>query len=196
MQQNLQEQANYINENFTKSTLNFSIQNDNLIFYVEKLFITDFLTFLRDDKNLSFKTLLDAFGADMLGLREPRFEVIYNLLSYKLNNRLTVKVALNDGDEVESASSVFSSAGWFEREAFDMYGIKFANHPDLRRILTDYDFEGHPMRKDFPLTGYKEVRYDESQQKVVYEDVKLMQEFRNFDFEMPWVGAKKAIQNN
>ncbi|MFM8186078.1 MAG: NADH-quinone oxidoreductase subunit C [Alphaproteobacteria bacterium] len=196
MQQNLQEQANYINENFTKSTLNFSVQNDNLIFYVEKLFITDFLTFLRDDQNLSFKTLLDVFGADMLGLREPRFEVIYNLLSYKLNNRITVKVALNDGEEVDSVSSVFSSAGWFEREVFDMYGIKFSNHPDLRRILTDYDFEGYPMRKDFPLTGYKEVRYDESQQKVIYEDVKLMQEFRNFDFEMPWAGAKKVIQNN
>ncbi|MFM6972054.1 MAG: NADH-quinone oxidoreductase subunit C, partial [Alphaproteobacteria bacterium] len=129
MQQNLQEQANYINENFTKSTLNFSVQNDNLIFYVEKLFITDFLTFLRDDQNLSFKTLLDVFGADMLGLREPRFEVIYNLLSYKLNNRITVKVALNDGEEVDSVSSVFSSAGWFEREVFDMYGIKFSNHP-------------------------------------------------------------------
>ncbi len=196
MQQNLQLQANYITENFTKTPINYLIQNDNLIFYVEKLFIIDFLNFLRDDSELSFKTLLDVFGADMLGIREPRFEVIYNLLSYKLNNRITVKVALNDGEEVESVSSVFSSAGWFEREAFDMYGIRFFNHPDLRRILTDYDFEGYPMRKDFPLTGYKEVRYDESQQKVIYEDVKLMQEFRNFDFEMPWLGAKKVIQNN
>lgn len=196
MQQNLQLQANYITENFTKTPINYLIQNDNLIFYLEKLFIIDFLNFLRDDSELSFKTLLDVFGADMLGIREPRFEVIYNLLSYKLNNRITVKVALNDGEEVESVSSVFSSAGWFEREAFDMYGIRFFNHPDLRRILTDYDFEGHPMRKDFPLTGYKEVRYDDSQQKVIYEDVKLMQEFRNFDFEMPWLGAKKVIQNN
>lgn len=196
MQQNLQLQANYITENFTKTPINYLIQNDNLIFYLEKLFIIDFLNFLRDDSELSFKTLLDVFGADMLGIREPRFEVIYNLLSYKLNNRITVKVALNDGEEVESVSSVFSSAGWFEREAFDMYGIRFFNHPDLRRILTDYDFEGYPMRKDFPLTGYKEVRYDESQQKVIYEDVKLMQEFRNFDFEMPWLGAKKVIQNN
>lgn len=196
MQQNLQLQANYITENFTKTPINYLIQNDNLIFYLEKLFIIDFLNFLRDDSELSFKTLLDVFGADMLGIREPRFEVIYNLLSYKLNNRITVKVALNDGEEVESVSSVFSSAGWFEREAFDMYGIRFFNHPDLRRILTDYDFEGHPMRKDFPLTGYKEVRYDDSQQKVIYEDVKLMQEFRNFDFEMPWSGAKKVIQNN
>ena len=196
MQQNLQLQANYITENFTKTPINYLIQNDNLIFYLEKLFIIDFLNFLRDDSELSFKTLLDVFGADMLGIREPRFEVIYNLLSYKLNNRITVKVALNDGEEVESVSSVFSSAGWFEREAFDMYGIRFFNHPDLRRILTDYDFEGHPMRKDFPLTGYKEVSNDDSQQKVIYEDVKLMQEFRNFDFEMPWLGAKQVIQNN
>ena len=151
---------------------------------------------MRDDAELSFKTLIDLFGADMLQIRSPRFEVIYNLLSYKLNNRITVKVAIDDGVEVPTVSKIFSSAGWFEREAFDMYGIIFTNHPDLRRILTDYDFEGHPLRKDFPLTGYKEVRYDENLKKVIYEDVKLTQEFRNFDFEMPWEGAKKAVQKN
>jgi NADH-quinone oxidoreductase subunit C len=124
----------------------------------------------------------------MLGIRSPRFEVIYVLLSYKLNNRITVKVALDDGQKNPTATKVFSAAGWFEREAFDMYGIEFASHPDLRRILTDYEFEGYPLRKDFPLTGYKEVRYDETQKKVIYEPVKLMQEFRNFDFEMPWAG--------
>lgn len=189
MKQDLFAQAAYIKENFTAAKPVEPISNGNLIIYVAAAEIVNFLKFLRDDANLSFKTLLDVFGADMLGIRAPRFEVIYNLLSYKLNNRITVKVALNDGEKVPTAIPVFSSAGWFEREAFDMYGIEFEGHPDLRRILTDYGFEGHPLRKDFPLTGYKEVRYDEAQKKVVYEPVKLPQEFRNFDFEMPWEGT-------
>jgi len=196
MFQDLQAQAEYIKNNFNEIIIVEPIENNNLMLLIDKNSLENFLMFLRDDKNLSFKTLLDVFGADMLGIRSPRFEVIYNLLSYKLNNRITVKVAIEDGVDIPSVTKVFSSAGWFEREVFDMYGIIFTNHPDLRRILTDYDFEGYPMRKDFPLTGYKEVRYDESQQKVIYEDVKLMQEFRNFDFEMPWLGAKKVIQNN
>jgi NADH-quinone oxidoreductase subunit C len=195
MIQNLEAQAKYIKENFADANVIEPIQHSNLIIYVAPEKIVEFLTFLRDDEKLSCKTLLDLFGADLLGLREPRFEVIYNFLSYKLNNRLTVKVALNDGEEVPTVTSVFSAAGWFEREAFDMYGIVFSDHPDLRRILTDYDFEGHPLRKDFPLTGYKEVRYDAEQKKVIYEPVKLMQEFRNFDFEMPWEGAKYALTN-
>ena len=189
MKQNLKAQAEYIKNNFAGATVAEPIAYDNLIIYVEAKEIVNFLKFLRDDKDLSFKTLLDVFGADLLGIRSPRFEVIYNLLSYKLNNRLTVKVALNEGEKVATVCEVFSTANWFEREAFDMYGIEFMNHPDLRRILTDYGFEGHPLRKDFPLTGYKEVRYDEQQKKVVYEPVKLMQEFRNFDFEMPWEGT-------
>jgi len=190
MKQNLKAQANYIKNNFAGATVAEPIAYDNLIIYVEAKEIVNFLKFLRDDKDLSFKTLLDVFGADLLGIRSPRFEVIYNLLSYKLNNRLTVKVALNEGEKVATVCEVFSTANWFERETFDMYGIEFMNHPDLRRILTDYGFEGHPLRKDFPLTGYKEVRYDEQQKKVVYEPVKLMQEFRNFDFETPWEGPK------
>ena len=196
MFQDLQAQAQYIKSNFENIAINEPIVNDNLIIYVDKNNLENFLIFLRDDQQLSFKTLIDVFGADMLGVRSPRFEVIYNLLSYKLNNRITVKVAIDDAVEVPTVSKIFSSAGWFEREAFDMYGIVFKNHPDLRRILTDYDFEGHPLRKDFPLTGYKELRYDEEQKKVVYEDVKLTQEFRNFDFEMPWEGVKKAVQKN
>lgn len=187
MKQNLLQQAEYIKEKFEGVTI-APIQNDNLIIYVAAEKIIKFLTFLRDDENLSFKTLLDVFGADMLGIRNPRFEVIYNLLSYKLNNRITIKVALNEGEKVATVAAVFSAATWFERETHDMYGIVFENHPDLRRILTDYDFEGHPLRKDFPLTGYKEVRYDPQQKKVVYEPVSLMQEFRNFDFDMPWEG--------
>ena len=196
MFQNLPAQAQYIKSNFENVHVIEPIANDNLISYVDKNYLENLLTFLRDDQQLSFKTLIDVFGTDMLGIRSPRFEVIYNLLSYKLNNRITIKVAIDDGIEVPTVSKIFSSAGWFEREAFDMYGIVFKNHPDLRRILTDYDFEGHPLRKDFPLTGYKEVRYDENHKKVVYEDVKLTQEFRNFDFEMPWEGVKKAVQKN
>ena len=196
MFQNLPAQAQYIKSNFADVKIIEPIANGNLIIYVDKNNLENLLTFLRDDEQLSFKTLVDLFGADMLGIRSPRFEVIYNLLSYKLNNRITIKVAIDDCVEVPTVSKIFSSADWFEREAFDMYGIVFTNHPDLRRILTDYDFEGHPLRKDFPLTGYKEVRYDEVEKKVVYEDVKLMQEFRNFDFEMPWEGVKKAVQKN
>jgi NADH-quinone oxidoreductase subunit C len=190
MIKDLQAQANYIKENFANVSLVEPIEYDNLIIYVKSEEIINFLKFLRDDKNLSFRVLLDVFGADMLGVRSPRFEVIYNLLSLKLNNRITIKVALNDGEEVATASTVFDSAGWFEREVFDMYGIIFSGHSDLRRILTDYGFEGHPLRKDFPLTGYKEVRYDDKEKRVIYEPVKLMQEFRNFDFEMPWEGTK------
>jgi len=193
MFQDLQAQAEYIKNNFKQIDVK-AIENNHLIIVVDKDSLENLLTFLRDDLNLSFKTLLDVFCADMLCIRSPRFDVIYNLLSYKLNNRLTVKVAIDDGVSVPSVTKIFSSAGWFEREVFDMYGINFVNHPDLRRILTDYNFEGHPLRKDFPLTGYKELRYDESQKKIVYEDVKLMQEFRNFDFEMPWEGVQEGIK--
>lgn len=196
MIKNLQAQADYIKNNFDGANVVEPIAFDNLIIYVTPEKIVNFLKFLRDDENLSFKCFIDLFGADMLGVRSPRFEVIYNLLSLKLNNRITIKVAVEDGEKLPSAVAVFEGAGWFEREAFDMYGIVFSGNPDLRRILTDYGFEGHPLRKDFPLTGYKEVRYDEDQKKVIYEPVKLMQEFRNFDFEMPWEGAKYALQGD
>ncbi len=189
MIKDLEKQKNYIKENFPSADVDLPIRNDNLIIYIKKEEIIEFLKFLRDSEELSFKILLDVFGADFLGIKSHRFEVIYNLLSLKLNNRITIKVKLDDGEEVETVSSVFSTANWFEREAFDMYGINFKNHPDLRRILTDYDFEGHPLRKDFPLTGYKEVRYDNELKKVVYQPVELMQEYRNFDLEMPWQGT-------
>ncbi len=188
MSNKLEQQAQYIKENFQGEITIPPIQNDNLIIYVDKNEIISFLEFIKNDSNLSFKLLLDVFGADFLGVKSPRFEVIYNLLSLKANNRITVKVAIEDQISIATASTVFSAAGWFEREVFDMYGIIFDGHQDLRRILTDYGFEGHPLRKDFPLTGYKEVRYDEKQKKVIYEPVKLMQEFRNFDFESPWQG--------
>lgn len=194
LQQNLQEQAKYIKKLLPKADVREPNEFGNLIIYIDAKDIVKALKALRDDKDLSFKMLLDVFGIDMLGVREPRFEMVYNLLSFKLNNRITVKVALNDGEKVDSVCEVFSCANWFEREAFDMFGIEFNNHPDLRRILTDYGFEGHPLRKDFPLTGYKEVAYDDKQKKVVYKDLELRQEYRDFDFEMPWQGTQYQIQ--
>ena len=191
MFQNLELQANYIKEKFPDLEVVSPTANNNLIIYSPKDKIVDLATFLRDEESLSFRVLLDVFGADMLTIRSPRFEVIYNFLSLKLNNRITIKVAVDENIEVPSLCSVFLSANWFERETFDMFGIKFTNHPDLRRILTDYNFEWHPLKKDFPLTGYQEVRYDEIKQKVVYEPVKLSQEFRNFDFDMPWFGPQQ-----
>jgi NADH-quinone oxidoreductase subunit C len=149
--------------------------------------IAKVLTFLRDDTTCLFKQLVDVCGVDYPG-RELRFDVVYHLLSMKHNQRVRVKVHTDEDTAVPSVTGVFSSAGWFERETWDMYGVVFSDHPDLRRILTDYGFEGHPLRKDFPLTGYVELRYDEEQKRCVYEPVKLTQDFRNFDFLSPWEG--------
>ena len=185
MFQNLELQANYIKEKFPDLEVVSPIANNNLIIYSPKDKIVDLATFLRDEESLSFRVLLDVFGADMLTIRSPRFEVIYNFLSLKLNNRITIKVAVDENIEVPSLCSVFLSANWFERETFDMFGIKFTNHPDLRRILTDYGFEGYPMRKDFPLSGYVEVKYDQMEKRIVLESLQLSQEFRSFAYQMP-----------
>ena len=150
------------------------------------------LRFLRDDPKCRFTVLCDICGVDYPD-RPQRFEVVYNLLSMKLNQRIRVKVETDEEQPVPSAIGLFSSAGWWEREAWDLFGIYFADHPDLRRILTDYGFEGHPLRKDFPLTGYVELRYDEEQKRVVYEPVRLKQEFRSFDFLSPWEGMDKIL---
>ena len=150
------------------------------------------LTFLRDDPRCLFKQMIDICGVDWPE-REKRFDVVYNLLSVRLNQRVRVKVATDESTPVPSAAPLFSSAGWFERETYDMYGVWFSDHPDLRRILTDYGFEGHPLRKDFPLTGFVEVRWDDLQKRVVYEPVKLAQEFRRFDFLSPWEGARHVL---
>jgi NADH-quinone oxidoreductase subunit C len=150
------------------------------------------LKFLRDDPMCRFLQLVDICGADYPS-REKRFEVVYHLLSLHRNQRIRVKVQAGEGETVPSAIAVWPAANWFEREAFDMYGIQFADHPDLRRILTDYGFSGYPLRKDFPLTGFVEVRYDDEQKKVVYEPVKLVQDFRKFDFMSPWEGAKHIL---
>jgi len=150
------------------------------------------LKFLRDDPNCAFTVLCDICGVDYPD-RPLRFEVVYNLLSMRLNQRIRIKVDTDEEQPVPSAVELFSSAGWWEREAWDLFGIYFADNLDLRRILTDYGFEGHPMRKDFPLTGYVELRYDEDQKAVVYEPVRLQQEFRSFDFLSPWEGMDKIL---
>ncbi|WP_262691569.1 NADH-quinone oxidoreductase subunit C [Kordiimonas aestuarii] len=150
------------------------------------------LTFLRDNQECMFKQLVDICGADYPG-RTKRFDVVYHMLSVQLNQRVRVKVETDADTPVPSVTDVFPAAGWYEREAWDMYGIFFADHPDLRRMLTDYGFQGHPLRKDFPLTGFVELRYSEDQKRVVYEPVKLKQEFRDFDFMSPWESAKYVL---
>lgn len=154
--------------------------------------IVEVLSFLRDDPRCLFFNFVDLCGADYPA-REKRFDVVYHLLSPRLNHRVRVKVQTDETTPVPSAIPVFPAANWFEREAYDFYGILFTGHPDLRRILTDYGFEGHPLRKDFPLTGFVEVRYDDEQKRVVYEPVKLVQEFRNFDFLSPWEGTDYVL---
>ena len=150
------------------------------------------LTFLRDDPRCQFISFIDICGVDY-PQREQRFDVVCHLLSPKLNARIRVKLACGEDDTVPSATAVYQGADWFEREAYDMYGILFSGHPDLRRLLTDYGFEGFPLRKDFPTTGYVEVRYDDTVKRVVYEPVQLRQEFRNFDFLSPWEGTDYVL---
>ncbi len=159
-----------------------------LTILVERTAIKGVLKQLRDDARCQFEILIDICGVDWPA-REDRFDVVYHLLSPRLNQRIRVKLQANDRDPVPSVIDIFPAADWFEREAYDMYGILFADHPDLRRLLTDYGFQGYPLRKDFPLTGYVETRYDDENKRVVYEPVKLTQEFRSFDFESPWEGA-------
>ena len=154
--------------------------------------IVEVIRFLRDDERCKFWSFIDVTAVDWPG-RERRFDVVYHLLSPWQNHRIRVRVKTDEATPVPSAVTVFPAANWFEREAYDLYGILFSGHPDLRRILTDYGFEGHPLRKDFPLTGFVELRYDDELKRVVYEPVKLMQEFRSFDFLSPWEGMDSAI---
>ena len=162
-------------------------QRDELCVLVLRTRIVEILQKLRDDPALAMNQLMDVCGADYPE-RPERFDVVYHLLSLRHNWRLRVKVQTDEIGAVPSVIGVYSAAGWFEREAWDLFGILFSNHPDLRRILTDYGFEGHPLRKDFPLMGFREVRYDDEKRRVVYEPVKLQQDFRNFDFMSPWEG--------
>ena len=159
-----------------------------LTLIAEAAHITEVLTFLRDDPACQFICFTDLSGADYPD-RERRFEVIYQLLSPRLNHRIRVKTATDEATPVPSATSVFPAADWYEREVYDFFGVLFSGHPDLRRILTDYGFDGHPLRKDFPMTGFVEVRYDDEEKRVRYDPVRLDQEFRRFDFLSPWEGA-------
>ena len=175
-----------------EDVIDHSVALGELMVRVQRNSIVRVLTFLRDDSNCRFRCLMDICGVDYPD-REERFEVVYNLLSVGHNQRVRVKLTTDEETPVPSVTGIFGSAGWWEREAWDLYGIYFSDHPDLRRILTDYGFEGHPMRKDFPLSGHVEVRYDDEQKRVVYEPVKLTQEFRSFDFMSPWEGAEYVL---
>ena len=172
-----------------KAVVDSAVAYDELTVSVKADKIVEVLTALRDDTATRFVQLVDLCGVDYPG-RAKRFDVVYHLLSPFKNTRIRIKAQVEETGAIPSVISVFPVADWFEREAFDMYGIAFSGHPDLRRILTDYGFEGHPFRKDFPLTGYVECRYDDTLKRVVYEPVKLAQEFRQFDYLSPWDGAK------
>lgn len=168
------------------------IAHGELALFIEPSQIVKAVTFLRDDPACLFTCIVDVCGVDYPA-REKRFDVVYHLLSVKQNARIRLKVATDEDTPVPSITGVFPGANWFEREAYDMYGILFTGHPELRRLLTDYGFDGHPLRKDFPTTGFVEVRYDDAQKRVVYEPVRLPQEFRNFDFLSPWEGVEYVL---
>ena len=169
-----------------------SIENGELTIEARRAEIMTVISFLRDDPICKFSSLIDICGVDYPS-RERRFDVVYHMLSMAHNTRIRIKVSTDETVPVHSVTSLFPNANWYEREAFDMYGILFDEHPDLRRILTDYGFEGYPLRKDFPLSGFVEVRYDEERKSVVYEPVNLPQEYRSFDFMSPWEGAKYIL---
>ena len=177
----------HVAEKLKDDVLSYEVVKGEAILTAKRESICSVLQFLRDDKECEFKMLVSLCGVDYPD-RPKRFEVVYNLLSLTQNNRVRVKLAASEEEFVPTATKIFSTAGWFEREAWDLYGIYFEDHPDLRRILTDYGFEGHPLRKDFPLTGHVELRYDDELRRVVYEPVHLMQDFRSFDYLSPWEG--------
>ncbi len=165
------------------------IKHNHLYLNIEVEDLTEVLVFLKNNSSTKFRQLIDVTAVDYPE-EKNRFNLIYLLLSHEFNNRVILNYYINENEIIPSITEIFPSANWMEREVFDMYGIKFKNHPDLRRILTDYNFDGFPLRKDFPLTGHNEVRYSEDEKKVIYEPVKLEQNYRNFDYESPWEGTK------
>jgi NADH-quinone oxidoreductase subunit C len=192
MDESLAELGEHILGALEDSVLEFRVAFGELTIVAQAQSIARVLKYLRDDPACGFSTLLDITGVDYPE-RSQRFDVVYHLLSMYQNQRIRVTVRTDEETAVPSVVSVFPSANWYERETFDMYGVLFSDHPDLRRILTDYGFNGYPLRKDFPLTGYVEVRYDDDEKRVVYEPVKLVQEFRSFDFMSPWEGAEYLL---
>ncbi|MXQ07777.1 NADH-quinone oxidoreductase subunit C [Alphaproteobacteria bacterium GH1-50] len=189
MSEALTELAQHIEAKRPDCVLSWEISHGELTMNVTLSSLAGFVEFLKTDRNCRFSTLVDITAVDLPD-RDPRFDVVYHFLSMYQNHRIRLKLAVREDDMVPSITSVHPSANWFEREVFDMFGLLFTGHPDLRRLLTDYGFRGYPLRKDFPTTGYTEVRYDEEQKRVVYEPVKLVQEYRQFDFMSPWEGAE------
>lgn len=194
---NLETKIELLKQHLHSNMLSYSFELEELTLRVQPHALIDLLAFLKEHAALHFTQLTDICGVDYLFMgRSPRFEVVYHLLSLKHNTRLRIKVAVDEGESVTSVTSIYSCAGWFEREVFDLFGIPFSGHPDLRRILTDYGFEGHPLRKDFPLTGHVETTYDLEQKKVVYKKVELPQAFRTFDTLSPWEGMGQILEKN
>ena len=188
MKENLKKLQNLINSVLTSKIQNSFIKYGELTIEINEDDLIEVVQFLKSDEKCKFRQLIDIAGVDYPE-EEKRFKLVYLFLSHEHNNRIKLSINLLPKQIINSLTKIFPSANWMEREVFDMYGIKFKNHPDLRRILTDYGFKGHPLRKDFPITGFNEVRYSEKEKKVIYEPVKLEQNYRNFDFESPWEGT-------
>ncbi len=189
MSSQLQNLEKLINSELSSKIKNSLISNEEILIEVVESELIDVVQFLKSNEKCKFKQLIDIAGVDYPE-NEKRFELVYLFLSIEHNIRIKILIKFQIDQMINSLTKIFPSANWMEREVFDMYGIRFKNHPDLRRILTDYGFKGHPLRKDFPLTGFNEVRYSEKEKKVIYEPVKLEQNYRNFDFESPWEGTK------
>ena len=187
--QNLVNLEKKVNSELTTKINESKIKHQQLYLNIDSEDLIEVVIFLKTNNDTKFKQLIEITAVDYPE-KEKRFKMIYLLLSHEFNQRVLINYEINENEIIKSLTSIFPSANWMEREVFDMYGINFKDHPDLRRILTDYGFEGHPLRKDFPLTGHNEVRYSEDKKKVIYEDVKLEQNYRNFDYESPWEGTK------
>jgi len=185
---NLQQLEKLVNSELASKVQSSIIEHNELLIEINEIDLIDVIQFLKSNDTCKFRQLIDIAGVDYPD-NDKRFQLIYLLLSHEKNLRIKLMIKFQIEQTITSITKIFPSANWMEREVFDMYGIKFKNHPDLRRILTDYNFKGHPLRKDFPLTGFNEVRYSEKEKKVIYEPVKLEQNYRNFDFESPWEGT-------
>ena len=188
MTENLKKLEKIINSELASKVLNSFVENDELTVEISETNLVQVVQFFKSNEKIKFRQLIDIAGVDYPD-EEKRFKLIYLFLSHENNYRIKLSINFQPNQVINSITKIFPSANWMEREVFDMYGIKFKNHPDLRRILTDYGFKGHPLIKDFPLTGFNEVRYSEKEKKVIYEPVKLEQNYRNFDFESPWEGT-------
>jgi len=186
---NLEDLEKIINSELTTKINSSKINHNHIYLNIDNTYLADVVLFLKTNSETKFRQLIEITAVDY-PQSENRFKLVYCFLSHENNHRIIINLPIKENEIVMSLTSIFPSANWMEREVFDMYGIEFKDHPDLRRILTDYGFEGHPLRKDFPLTGHNEVRYSEDDKKVIYEPVKLEQNYRNFDYESPWEGTK------